>query len=423
MTRSGIAGVLIKLVNSAVVFAVSVVLAKTLGPERFGIYSYVFALVMLLTVVVSVGLPELLVREIASYKLEGQWTRIKGIIAVSDRIVFGVTAVVLAISISFIARRGADLTQNEMYTSCFALLLIPVIAFASLRSSAIRANGNVVVGLLPVMLLRPLGFLILLTVAFLLDHEISPASAMALHLVAGILALLFAAQRFNLLLPQVKKVEGNTDHVRKWIKDALPFTMLAGVMVLDSNIDVIMLGWLARNEDVGIYRVASQTVIVVSFVLSALSLVASPQIARLYRSGDMRRLQRMVTIGGRLIAVVGVPAGIILIIWGDLFLIYVFGESFAAASMPLSILCVGHIVNSLMGLNGTVLNMTHYASESAWIVAGSAILNVILNIWLIPLYGTAGAAIATTSSMVLWNVLLSWRVYYQLGINATIFRR
>jgi O-antigen/teichoic acid export membrane protein len=78
-------------------------------------------------------------------------------------------------------------------------------------------------------------------------------------------------------------------------------------------------------------------------------------------------------------------------------------------------------MNSVMGLNGTVLAMTRYASDCAWIVAVGATVNVLLNAWLIPIYGSTGAAISTASSMVIWNILLSLQVYRRLGINATIF--
>jgi O-antigen/teichoic acid export membrane protein len=74
-----------------------------------------------------------------------------------------------------------------------------------------------------------------------------------------------------------------------------------------------------------------------------------------------------------------------------------------------------------MGINGTVLNMTQYASVSAWIVAMGALLNVALNIWLIPIYGTTGAAIATAASLATWNILLSIAVYRRLSIRVTAF--
>jgi len=418
LIRSAIGSISVKVGNAAAVFSVSVVLARELGPEQFGFYAYVFALTTLLTVLAKVGLPELFVREVAHYKVEKDWPTISALLSFGNRANALTTAVVVIISVIALASIGS-FDRNSLLTYGWAFALIPVLVFSELRGGAIRGWGHVVVGQLSNILLRPTGLAVLLLLAITLDYSLSPRVVMALHFAAAVFAFAFGTYWSRKIFASLSTSVSVTGNVRGWIKEALPFTMLAGVMVIDSNVDLLMLGWLATDADVGIYRVASQTVIVVAFAISSLNMVVAPHVTRLFRTGDMAGLQKMVTLGSRVIAITGIPVAILLIVWGDVFLTTVFGDEFLAAAVPLSILCVGQVVNLLTGINGAVLSMTKYASESARIVAAGAMLNIILNTWLIPRYGINGAAIATASSLAFWNISLNITVYRRLKIRTT----
>ena len=74
-----------------------------------------------------------------------------------------------------------------------------------------------------------------------------------------------------------------------------------------------------------------------------------------------------------------------------------------------------------MGPVGLLLNMTGHERETAKGVAISAVLNMVLNFLLIPRWGITGAAVATTVSMIAWNLLLAWQVNTKLTIQPTIF--
>lgn len=423
LVRSATASVLLKVANAGCVYAIAIILARSLGPDQYGMYSFAFALVMLLMVATKAGFPELLVREVAGYKMDAKWELLRGIVSFSDRVVLALSGIALAILLAVFNLHQDSLEDTARYTYLWAFLLVPILAFATLRGGAIRGFGDVVIGQLPDMLLRTGVFLILLLLVLISGRSLSPQLAMALHASAGLIGLAFGVFHFRKLISSAESSGSKAINAKKWISDALPFTMVTGVLVINSNVDIIMLGWLTGNEEVGIYRVANQTVVVVSFALSAINMVVAPHIARLFRAGDMSGLQKMVTIGGRVSAIAGVPVGVILILWGELFLTVVFGERFVTAALPLSILCAGQIINSLMGINGTVLTMSLYASETAWVLATGALLNILLNLWLIPILGAAGAAVATASSLAYWNVILSWRVYHHLGIKTTAFQR
>jgi O-antigen/teichoic acid export membrane protein len=106
---------------------------------------------------------------------------------------------------------------------------------------------------------------------------------------------------------------------------------------------------------------------------------------------------------------------------GRWFLGLFFGVEFVAAYTPLMILLIGQFVNSATGAVWFLLNMTGHERETARGLAVSAVLNLMLNLLLTPPFGIIGAAVATTTALITWNVLLWWAVRKRLGINSLVF--
>jgi len=112
---------------------------------------------------------------------------------------------------------------------------------------------------------------------------------------------------------------------------------------------------------------------------------------------------------------------VLFVLAGRSFFVWVFGLEFAAAYAPLIILLLGEFVNSAAGSVGFLLSMTGHERETMLGIAAAATLNIALNLLLTPSWGIGGAATAAASSMILWNVLLWWITWKQLGINSLAF--
>jgi O-antigen/teichoic acid export membrane protein len=118
---------------------------------------------------------------------------------------------------------------------------------------------------------------------------------------------------------------------------------------------------------------------------------------------------------------VTVPTAAGVIVLGR-FLLGLFGDEFVAAYPALVILAAGQIVNALCGTVGSLMIMTRLHREAATVFGGAAALNIALNAVLIPRFGLNGAAIATSTTVVLWNVVMVVLVVRKLGVNPTPFR-
>jgi O-antigen/teichoic acid export membrane protein len=74
-----------------------------------------------------------------------------------------------------------------------------------------------------------------------------------------------------------------------------------------------------------------------------------------------------------------------------------------------------------MGSASLLLVMTGHERDAAVGLGIGALLNIVLSLILIPQWGLEGAAVATTISMVAWNLLLVAFVFKRLQIHTTIF--
>ena len=89
-----------------------------------------------------------------------------------------------------------------------------------------------------------------------------------------------------------------------------------------------------------------------------------------------------------------------------------------------SSLCVGQLVNAAMGAVGSLLNMTGHERDTMKSVLMAAIVNVALNLTLIPLSGNHRRCDCYTITLTVWNFVMWHKVRTRIGIESSpIFRR
>jgi O-antigen/teichoic acid export membrane protein len=82
----------------------------------------------------------------------------------------------------------------------------------------------------------------------------------------------------------------------------------------------------------------------------------------------------------------------------------------------------GQLLNSFAGVVGFVMMMTDHQYQSMRILVVAAVANILLNATLIPTLGLIGGAIATSSTLLLWNVWMVVYVKRKINISTTAFK-
>lgn len=416
--RGSLGSLAVKIAHVTLGLGVTVILARVLGPQAYGVYSWSFALVVLLAIPARMGFTQLLVRETAAYQLQQEWGLLRGLLLRANQAVVATSVVLAAVAGTILWRLGDRLESAEILTFGWALLLLPLMALGDLRGAALRGLRHVVMGQLPESVLRP-AFLIVLAGAGAALIEMNAPAAMALHAVAAGMAFAIGAVLLLRWLPgEVRSAESRFE-TRRWLSSIVPFSLIAGMQVINSQTDIVLLGFFVPSEDVGFYTVAAKGATLVPFTLSAVNMVIAPYISRLHAKARADTLQDVLTWTARVILLTALPVAAILILFGNPILGFIFGPEYAAGYVALVILCVGQVINAGAGSVGMLLTMTGHERDAAFGVSIAAGLNVVLNLLLIPQFGMAGAAVATAASLLTWNLLLCLRAYRHLGLVTT----
>lgn len=397
--------------------ATAILLAHILGTEGYGIYAYASALVILIAVPAQLGLPQLVVREVSAHLERRDWNLLRGLLRRSDQLslIFTILMVAMAALLGWLLSERIE--SMEWETFAWALALIPIGTIIALRSAALRGFHHVTLGQLPDGLIRPLAFLILIATCYWLLGSLRPDSAMMLTVVAAGFALVasmwfFSRVRPTPLLNAIPRFE-----TRSWLYSVIPFSLLAGIQVLNNHIDIVVLGFFATSGEVGIYRIASVGATLVALPLVAANVALAPKISSLYVKEDRARMQRMITASTRYMLIFAIPISACLTLFGSQILAVIFGKGFSEGALPLSILALSQLVHVGFGSVALLMNMTGHETHAARILGGAAIGNIVLNFLLIPPFGMVGAALATGVTLASWNVVLSIQVRRQLDIK------
>jgi O-antigen/teichoic acid export membrane protein len=321
---------------------------------------------------------------------------------------------------ALIAWNLSDLSASQMLLAFLtAFTMLPLVTLNSIRQAALRGLNKVVIGQLPEMVIQPMIFVSLIGASYLfLGKSLTALWALGINVVAVGATYVVGTRLLHKNLPPATRETFPAYETQVWARSALHLMLIACMHVINAKADIVMLGAIKGTHATGIYTVATKGAELITFILIAVNMALAPSIASLYAKKDMKRLQRLITQSARIILLISLPIGLGLIVFGHWFLL-LFGQDFTQGKTALAILSTGQLVNAATGSVGLLLIMTGLERDVAIFVGTSALLGIIMNAFLIPKWGMEGAAIATATRMILWNILLAIWVYKRLGIHST----
>ncbi len=195
---------------------------------------------------------------------------------------------------------------------------------------------------------------------------------------------------------------------------SFPMFLTSAMYVVILQTDIIMLGMMSSVKTVGVYAIAVKLSMLTSFILSTVNTMAAPKFSELFHSGQLDKLQSVTQKSSKLMFWSTLPIVFVLVFFGELIL-GLFGEDFVIGYLALLILVIGQFINATVGSVGYFLNMTGYQKILNIIIMVAAMINIILNYFLIPVYGLNGAAFATALSLALWNLLAAVYIKTKFG--------
>lgn len=401
----------------------SILLARWLGAKGFGVYASALAVLLVLGVPTTLGLPTLVVRLLASYRVHQQWGLMRGLLRRVNLLVLLLSALFAALGTFVVWVLGHRVASPYAHALLWALVLLPLTALDALRSAALRGLHHIVLGQLPEKLVMPGLFVALLATWSSAGLVLTPPAAMALRFASVAVAFAFGGWLLLQRLPgELHLAEPRYDPAT-WLRAAGPLLFLGGMSIINTQADVLMLAAIRGAESAGVYQAAARGAELVAFSLVVVNTAIQPTISRLYAAGEMQRLQQVVSTAARASLAMALPVAVVLALFAQPILKLAFGDEFERGALCLAILCTAQVINAGAGPVGQILNMTGHERDTVIGMAIGAFTNIVLNLVLIPIWGIEGAALATGIGLGVWNLVLVVTVRRRTGINSTLFGR
>ncbi|WP_067585745.1 flippase [Endozoicomonas ascidiicola] len=375
-----------KILRMGVGLLVGVWVARYLGPEQFGLYSFATAFIGLFGAVAGLGLQSIVVRDIVrdpACKEETLGT------AAILQFFGGLIAYGLIIATIFYLR--PDDTMAKILVAILGSTMLFKIGDIATYWFESQVQSKYIVWV------QNGCFLIFAAVKVTLILNQAPLMAFAWCFMAeALLVSLLMLAVFNRKI-SIRKLQYSLARTKQLLSDSWPLLLSGVAVVVYMRIDQIMLGQMMGDEAVGIYTAATRISEVWYFIPITIVTSVFPAILEAKKRSEeeyYRRLQQLYDLMVWLSVGVAIPMTFLSAAIVDL----LFGENYSASAVVLSI----HIWASVFVFLG-VASGKWYLAESRQILAFQrtalgAVSNVIFNCILIPSFGAVGAAVATVIS-------------------------
>jgi O-antigen/teichoic acid export membrane protein len=259
-----------------------------------------------------------------------------------------------------------------------------------------------------------LSFLLIMGLVFLgTDFGISGIALT--YALASIILLIFGILTWKLSVPHIKKVKENFS-TQLLISNSLPLMWVSSLNLINGWSSTIILGAMHGSQAVGIFSTATRVSLLIGMILLSANSILSPKLSELYALGLLKEIELAMRKTTTMMAIIAFPIFIIILLLSRE-IMGVFGEDFILGNLTLVILSLGQLFNVVSGSTGPLLIMTGNEKSVRNLVFFNAITNLALSLFLVNLFSYNGAAIASSTSFIIGNVLALRAISKKLNIK------
>lgn len=417
LARSSVLAFATYIAGAAVTYLSQILIARLAGPASYGTYAYVLAWMTILAYVATLGFDMSLLRLIPAYRVACNWRLVRGVLRYAEsRGAAASCSIVLAggLVLWFF---GHLLPAEQVLTFAFGFALVPIWSLLWMSSSAVRAFGGVFTALAPDRIVRDGGLIVVLGVLMLWPGgaKVSASAVMLCTVACSLVGLIIVRLVLRHWRPQAIAHAVPEYAAAAWRMTALPLVLISVAETLLNRTGVVLLGGSGQTAAAGVYALTFNLSMTVMLPRTAVNALFAPMVSELSARGDRVALQFVVTRTALWTLVTSLCIAVPLVMLADPLLSW-FGLDFTRGAAALRLLLVGQIVAAAFGPQMFLMTMTGNERSAAVLLIGSAVLNGVFTWLLIGGMGLTGAAIGTSTALIVWNLAMAVFVWHKLGL-------
>ena len=402
-------------------FITRVVIARNTTQSDYGIFSIGIVLLYFFVIASCLGLTGGAARSIAYFRGKGENNKVKGVI--SSTVQLSVIASLFCFSLFFFS--------TDFLTAIFHLeqpYVLKIFALAVPFFVTIEILASIFLGFDRVhekVYFRDM-FMNILKVAFIVFVIVLGYSFLEI-IYAYLLSIVIASTSF--ILYAIKKLpvaiantglSANSDAdpvTKELLLFSLPLLATFILSLIIMRMDTLMLGYFKTTTVVGLYNAAHPISQLILIFLMSLVFIYLPIASQLYSKNLMEELRRNYMILTKWVFSATFPLFLVIFLFPETVLNVFFGSPYVGASIALQILALGMFIHVFLGPNAATLVAIGRTKLNMIDDLIGAITNISLNIFLIPLMGIIGAAIASAISLTVINMIKSAQIFHMHKIH------
>jgi O-antigen/teichoic acid export membrane protein len=411
----------VRLAGAGAGFVMSLVVARTLGAEQSGYFLLAFSIITFLAAVSRAGLDNVVLRQTGAAMPGQDLCRVRQVLGRSLLLAGAISVLVAALLAGLAGPIARDVFGKPQLAPVLSAMAPGLVALAlfTLVGMSLQGLHRVVASVSTLNIVTPL----VLSAGLLLLVRLTAAEAAWLYSAAALLSLLLG---LGLWWRATASPHAHTDEPAGWREILTPALPLWIVLVMSQLIQwsgQFIAGAYITPQEIAQLAVAQRTALLTSFILMAVNLVVAPRFAAMHKQGDLDGVRRVALTSVRLMLLVAAPVVTLMVCFAH-WLMWLFGDEFVAGAPLLRILAIGQFINVATGSVGYLLMMTGHEKDMRNSLLVVAPCSILLSLWLIPVYGAVGAAVATALAIAGQNLLAVFWVRRRLGFNTlAIWRR
>jgi O-antigen/teichoic acid export membrane protein len=403
-------------------FAVQILLARYLSRTDYGAFAYALSFVTLGETITTAGLDRGLSRFLAIYDERRDFARLFGTLALVAGTVLSIGLAVVLVVIGLQGWVLGTLVSDPQAVTLLAILIVlaPIQAadtlltgvlavFASARSIFFRryvlAPGlRLVVVLLLIANQSDVTFLAT-------GYVLAGAAGVAIYV-----GILWQTLRKRGVLAEFRPA-GMVVPWREIFGFTLPLLTTDLVYLVMNTTDAILLGHFSGVDAVAAFRVVQPAAGLNQLVMTSFTTLYMPVASRLLARADREGVADLYWRTAIWMAVLSFPLFALTFSLAEPMTVALYGERYRSSATFLALLSLAQYVNVALGFNGLTLRVFGVLKYIVAINVVAAVANLAINLAFIPVLGALGAAIGTSSTLILHNVLKQAGLRLGTGIN------
>lgn len=394
-------------------------ITKYLPQKEVGFFQYFISMITFAMVIVPLGYQSLAQREVINlnrrslFRLSAQATL---------AIIFG--SIVFCFIWFFGVTKYEWVKNLQDYDGLkVSIIIIPIYALNVYLKAVLQGQNKIYSSIVPDVLIRPIILLLSLFFLPIAGIDISPTNLLWILLI-----ILTGSLIYKTVVANKVAITKTTNDSKKiyWLKQALLLLPIGLVFIINERIDVVMVTKILGPESNAIYGVAFKFAFFSGFGLVIFNQIMVPHYASYFKEkdhNDTSIIHQKIKPNIRIAFSLSSCVVLILILLGEKLLGW-FGtpnEKYNVGYYTMLILAGGQLFNVAVGSTGYILSMAKKESLVLISLGFGVITNIVLNYLLVPSLKIEGAAIATSGSIIVWNLMMLMFVKKETKINPTIF--